>query len=50
MPKAYPLDWPQGRPRTKRRKPSRFQVGMKQARDELLEELAKMKATNIKSG
>ena len=36
---AYPLQWPDGRPRTKRRQRSRFDTSMAVARDELMNEL-----------
>lgn len=39
MTQAYPLQWPQGRPRTAKRRPSAFKVTPRKAYDELCEEL-----------
>lgn len=44
MTEAYPLQWPVGRPRTKRRERSRFNVSFAKARDHLFRELALMGA------
>lgn len=44
---AYPLNWPEGFPRTKYSKKSRFQTRFKDARDGLMESLRKMEANNI---
>lgn len=45
---AYPLTWPPGRPRTSYRTRSKFKVqSFARVRDELLNELALMKAKNV---
>lgn len=50
MIEAYPLYWPEGQPRVPaaRRRWARFEVGFTQARNELLEELRKMGAREVK--
>lgn len=49
MPSPYPLDWIPGKPRTPsyKRKRSLFQVNFAKARDDLLSELKKLRATKI---
>lgn len=42
-----PLQWPAGWPRAKRREPSRFQVTLAAARDDLYRELELMRARNM---
>lgn len=44
---AFPLCWPAGWPRAKYRESSRFKVGLADARDELLNELARMGAARL---
>ncbi len=44
---AYPLDWPTGYPRAKKRKRSLFKTSLADARDGLLEELRLMRAKNV---
>lgn len=43
----YPLCWPAGRPRSVRRDRARFKTTFGRARDELLEELGRLKATGV---
>jgi hypothetical protein len=47
VPRWTPLDWPEGYPRTKERKPSRFRVSFSQALDGVRKELQRMHALNI---
>lgn len=49
MIQAYPLQWPDGWPRTpaSKRVPGRFKVKMTKARDELLEELRRLGAASV---
>lgn len=44
---AYPLTWPEGRPRTKNRRAAKFEVSLGQARDELQRSLANLGARQI---
>lgn len=44
MTEAFPLQWPNGRPRARRRERSRFSVTFAKARDELFRELSLMGA------
>jgi len=44
---AYPLQWPEGWPRTRNPKRARFETSMAKARDELFEELRRMGAKDI---
>lgn len=44
---AYPLSWPDGWPRTRRRKQARYTVSFGVARDDLLAELRRLGATNV---
>jgi len=44
---SYPLEWPTGWKRTSYRVPSRYQVTLHEAIDDLLEHLRKMRAKNI---
>lgn len=44
---AYPLHWPEGRPRTKRPQPSRFGVSFASARDGLVEEIERLGGRNV---
>lgn len=46
MTQAYPLQWPQGWPRTRRPERARFQVGFVKAREDLARELERMGARN----
>lgn len=48
-PTAFPLSWPVGKPRTPthQRARSQFKIGFRQAQDELLAELGRMKASKI---
>ncbi len=49
MIQAYPLQWPEGWPRTPayRRRPSPFQVGLARARDDLLDQLRLLGAREV---
>lgn len=47
MTEAYPLYWPEGKPRTRSRSRSNFKVSMALARDELFRELALLGGKNI---
>jgi len=47
MTKAYPLQWPHGRPRTKQRTDSRFSVHPRAAFEEMMDELARFGAKNV---
>ena len=47
MTEAYPLQWPEGKPRTKYPERSRFNVGPATARDELFRELEMLGGKNI---
>ena len=44
---AYPLQWPQGYPRTKKRRSAAFKTPMGAARDGLLDELRLMRASQV---
>jgi hypothetical protein len=43
----YPLTWPEGRPRTRTRRASRFELGFVDARDRLLDELRRLGARDV---
>lgn len=47
MTEAYPLYWPEHRPRTKRREPSRFNVTMGRARDGIVDQVRLMGGENM---
>lgn len=47
MTQAFPLQWPAGLPRTAKRVDSAFQVHPTRAFDEMLDELARFKATGV---
>ena len=47
MTEAYPLKWPNGKPRSKRQDTSRFNVSMAKARDDLFNELRLMGARYV---
>lgn len=47
MTKAFPLQWPKGRGKTKRRSDSRFQVKPTKAFDEMMTELDRFGAANV---
>lgn len=44
---AYPLQWPDGWPRTKSPQRSRFQVSLRVARDELVEEIRRLGGRSV---
>ena len=46
MTEAYPLQWPEGRPRTRRRETARFATTFAAARDALLEEISRLGGTH----
>ena len=47
MTQAFPLQWPKGRPRTKKRSDSRFKVQHSQAYDEMMQELHRWGVSGI---
>jgi hypothetical protein len=44
---GYPLTWPEGRPRNRYRRPTRFEASFASARDHLLDELRKLGARDV---
>lgn len=44
---AHPLEWPDGYPRTERRKRAPFNTGFAKARDGIVDELRRMNASNV---
>lgn len=47
MPRQYPLDWPEGSPRTKERQQSRFKSSFSKALEGLRRELKHLSATHV---